>query len=42
MIENLIMEGDEIEAVQSFRYLGDTIGQSGRCSDAVTARIKSA
>jgi len=41
MIANLIMEGDEIDAVQSFRYLGDTIGQSGGCLDAVTARIKS-
>jgi len=41
MIANLIMDGDEIEAIQSFCYLSDTIGQSGGCLDVVTARIKS-
>ena len=33
---------DEFEAVPNFCYLGDVLGQSGGCADAVTARIRSA
>ena len=36
------MNGEEIEKVQSFCYIGDFIGQRGGCFDATTARIRSA
>ena len=33
---------DSREVVDSFCYLGDMSGQSGGCSDAITARVRSA
>ena len=41
-IEPVIINGEEIEKVSSFCYLGDFIGQRGGCFDATTARIRSA
>ena len=33
---------DTLEAVPTFRYLGDVIGESGSCVDATSARITAA
>ena len=41
-IESLVINGEEIEKVSSFCYLGDLVGQHGECFDATTARIRSA
>ena len=38
----LVINGEEIEKVSSFCYLGDFVGQRGGCFDATTARIRSA
>ena len=40
--EPVIVNGEEIEKVSSFCYLGDFVGQRGGCFDATTARIRSA
>ena len=42
LLEKISIEGDEFETVSEFVYLGDTVGQTGGCADAVTARIRSA
>ena len=36
------LEGEELDVVTSFCYLGDVTGESGGCFDATTARIRSA
>ena len=41
-MEPVIINGEEIQKVSSFCYLGDFIGQRGGCFDATTARIRSA
>ena len=41
-IEPVVINGEEIEKVSSFCYLGDFVGQRGGCFDATTARIRSA
>ena len=41
MPEKISVDGDEFETVSEFVYLGDTVGQTGGCADAVTARIRS-
>ena len=41
LIEHLECGGGLLEAVKTFCYLGDTIGQSGGCGDAINARIQS-
>ena len=38
----VVIEGETIEVVKSFCYLGDFIGERGGCFDATTARIRSA
>ena len=38
----VVINGEEIEKVSSFCYLGDFVGQRGGCFDATTARIRSA
>ena len=39
---NLVLDGEQIEAVSTFCYLGDVTGERGGCFDATTARIRSA
>ena len=34
----MIIRNDKFEVVDSFRYLGDSIGQSGSCFEATTKR----
>ena len=41
-IKPVVINGEEIEKVSSFWYLGNFIGQRGGCFDAITARIRSA
>ena len=36
----VIMGNDKFEVVDSFRYLGDSIGQSGSCFEATTDRVR--
>ena len=36
----IIFNGEEIEVVNSFCYLGDAIGHRGGCYNATTARIR--
>ena len=38
----VVIDGETIEIVKSFCYLGDLSGQRGGCYDATTARIRSA
>ena len=38
----VIIENDKFEVVDSFRYLGDSIGQSGSCFEATTDRVRAA
>ena len=38
----VVINGEEIEKVSSFCYLGDFIVHRGGCFDATTARIRSA
>ena len=38
----MIIGDDECDTVIDFCYLGDVVGQTGGCTDAVTARIRSA
>ena len=38
----VIMDGEKLEVVETFCYLGDVTGQTGGCNDAITARLKSA
>ena len=38
----IVVCDEELEVVDSFRYLGDSIGQAGGCFDATTDRIRSA
>ena len=38
----VLHNGESLEVVQEFCYLGDVIGSSGGCYDAITARMKSA
>ena len=40
--DSVVINGEEIEKVSSFCYLGDFVGQCGGCFDATTARIRSA
>ncbi|KAI8520792.1 hypothetical protein Bbelb_005460 [Branchiostoma belcheri] len=40
--QEVTVAGETFKVVPTFCYLGDMIGQSGGCTDAVTARIKSA
>ena len=39
---NIVVDGDSLESVSTFCYLGDTVGDNGGCMDAITARMKSA
>ena len=41
-LDPIIFNGEEIEVVNSFCYLGDAIGHRGGCYNATTARIRSA
>ena len=41
-IEPVVINGEEIEKVSSFCYIGDFVGQRGGCFNATTARIRSA
>ena len=36
------LDGEQLEAVATFCYLGDVTGERGGCQDAITARIRSA
>ena len=38
----VIIGNDKFEVVDSFRYLGDSIGQSGSCFEATTNRVRAA
>ena len=38
----VVIDGETIEIVKTFCYLGDLSGQRGGCYDATTARIRSA
>ena len=38
----VIIGNDKFELVASFRYLGNSIGQSGSCFEATTERVKAA
>ena len=38
----VVIDGETIEIVNSFCYLGDLSGQRGGCHEATTARIRSA
>ena len=38
----VIVDGETLESVSTFCCLGDIIGNTGDCMDAITARIKSA
>ncbi|KAI8481620.1 hypothetical protein Bbelb_406210 [Branchiostoma belcheri] len=40
--QEVTVAGETFKVVPTFCYLGDMIGQSGGCTDAVTARIKTA
>ena len=40
--KDYIIDGHALEIVPTFCYLGDIIGNNGSCSDAITARLKSA
>ena len=42
MPEKINIDGDEFKTVTEFCYLGDVLGETGGCADAVTARILSA
>ena len=39
---SITVNGETLETVESFCYLGDMIGQDGGCSDAVNTRVRSA
>ena len=39
-IEPVVINGEKIQKVSSFCYLGDFVGQNGGCFDATTARIR--
>jgi len=41
-LDRVVLDGEELEVVMSFCYLGDVTGQRGGCYDATTARIRSA
>ena len=38
----IVVCDEELEVVDSFRYLGNSIGQTGGCFDTTTDRIRSA
>ena len=38
----VIIGNDKFEVVDSFHYLGDSIGQSGRCFEATTDKVRAA
>ena len=40
--EQIELQGEYIEVVKTFCYLGDVTGERGGCYDATTARIRSA
>ena len=41
-IQEFTFNGEQLDVVPTFCYLGDMIGHSGVCKDATTARVKSA
>ena len=40
--DNISLDGDNIEVVDRFSYLGDVISTEGSAQEAVTSRIRSA
>ena len=41
LVDKVECGGGSLEVVRTFCYLGDTVGQSGGCKDAINARIQS-
>ena len=39
---DFVIDGSNLEVVQTFCYLGDMVGNNGGCFDTITSRVKSA